>query len=827
MISRALRRTNWKTLGGFALASLCLVSMQAASAGRSEPFQARALVHVIARGFEQPTGLAVHPDGDLFLTDRKTGVLYRLTPGFTAAGEPAFSSAVVFAGLDEPFGIALDQAGHLLVEEKDKGRLVRFTPLGTVFSTPERVVDGLEDPRWLTVDGEGGIFASAEEVKGKQLPKGQPKPKGEVLLKLAPEGTLTVLADRFKALRGLTVDAAGTLYAAAARRKDEPGQKDKSNGTIFKILLPQGSVSPVLAAGFKEPQDLKFDALGALFFTAKEFRPAHANDGSDEEGRPEAEAAASKERDDDEDDDDEDDRGKPLKAVILKATFKADGTLDKLTVFAARVGRPMGLAFDHEGNLYVAERKHGRVLRFEAPARPLVNPQPPPFTQQGMITVRGTAEPDALVTILGGSSPATGLADANSGSFAIDVSLKPNAEQPLSLFATGARGDGLTSPPATQVLLTHDDVPPDTEISGPIGQISSPSATFTFSGTDNLTPPAQLRFAHSLDGAPFTPFSTTTTLTLTNLSSGSHTLQVKALDLAENEDPTPAEQTFTVTGLSLTITSPADGASINANRVQVRGTVAGTVGEVGVSVNGFPAQVNNGQWAVEMPLVVGPNNIKATATESRGGSGTLQITVNVPQAVSPPLQLFATPEGGLTPLTVRFSAQDQTGRSLVRFELDVEGDGAVDVVTTTFQDVPVIYSKPGLLYPVLKATDEQGIQYTADTAISVLGREQMDVLLKGKWNGMKAALLASDVEGALLFFAPEQRSRFRTLFLGLSTQISQIAQDMQEIQLISLIENRAKYRLRRTQLYGGQQVNFTYYVYFIQDAAGIWHIEEF
>src|SRR5207249_3951474 len=148
--------------------------------------------------------------------------------------------------------------------------------------------------------------------------------------------------------------------------------------------------------------------------------------------------------------------------------------------------------------------------------------------------------------------------------------------------------------------------------------------------------------------------------------------------------------------------------------------------------------------------------------------------------------------GGLAPLTVRFSAQNQTGHSLVLFELDVEGDGVVDLVSTTFQDVPVIYSTPGLLYPVLKATDEQGTHYTADTAISVLRRDQMDALLKSKWNGMKAALEASEIEGALLFFAPEQRSRFRTLLMGLRAQISQLAQDMQEIQLISLIENRAK-----------------------------------
>ena len=803
MISRALRRTNWKTLGGFALASLCLVSMQAASAGRSEPIQARAPVHIIARGFEQPTGLAIHPHGFLVLTDQDTGVLYRLAP----AADGTFRSAVLLAGLKDPYGVVVEPDGHLLIAEKDRGRVVRVAKLTEeVFSAvPEPVVDGLKEPRWLALDGEGAIVVSAEGIKQEKLPKKTPKPKDEVVLRVAPDGTLHVVADGFKDFGGLALDDAGQLFAGAARRRDD---KETRGDRIYKIQLPEGPVSPVIAGGFKQPRDLEFDVLGALFFTANEVRAERESDKRDK---------------DDREDRNEDEPGQ-TKGVILKATFHPDGSLQTLTPFASRLGSPEGLTFDHDGHLYVAESKQGRVLRFQAPAPPVLEPLPP-FTRQHSVTIKGTAEPNATLTILGGASPATGLADAHTGAFAIEVSLRPNTEQTLRVYATGARGDGLTSA-ATEATVTHDDVSPDTLItSGPSGTQTSPTATFT--GTDNLTPPAQLRFAHSLDGAPFTPFSTTTTLTLTNLSSGSHTLQIKALDLAENEDPTPAEQTFTVTGLSLTITSPADGASINANRVQVRGTVAGTVGEVGVSVNGFPAQVNNGQWAVETPLVVGPNNIKATATESRGGSGTVQITVNVPQAVSPPLQLFATPEGGLTPLTVRFSAQDQTGRSLVRFELDVEGDGAVDVVTTTFQDVPVIYSKPGLLYPVLKVTDEQGVQYTADTAISVLGREQMDVLLKGKWNGMKAALLASDVEGALLFFAPEQRSRFRTLFLGLSTQISQIAQDMQEIQLISLIENRAKYRLRRTQLYGGQQVNFTYYVYFIQDAAGIWHIEEF
>src|SRR2546425_5590052 len=89
-----------RTLGGVALASLCLASLQTASAGRSEPIQARAPVHIIARGFEQPTGLAIHPHGFLVLTDQDTGVLYRLSP----AADGTFSSAVLLAGLKDPYG---------------------------------------------------------------------------------------------------------------------------------------------------------------------------------------------------------------------------------------------------------------------------------------------------------------------------------------------------------------------------------------------------------------------------------------------------------------------------------------------------------------------------------------------------------------------------------------------------------------------------------------------------------------------------------------------------------------------------------------------------
>src|SRR5437870_9255687 len=86
-------------LGQAALVMLLVVGAPA-SFGESSSITAQAPFQVVATGFQQPTGLGVHPQGFLVLTDQKTGVLYRLTPGLTASGQPAFTSEVLFAGLD-------------------------------------------------------------------------------------------------------------------------------------------------------------------------------------------------------------------------------------------------------------------------------------------------------------------------------------------------------------------------------------------------------------------------------------------------------------------------------------------------------------------------------------------------------------------------------------------------------------------------------------------------------------------------------------------------------------------------------------------------------
>jgi len=112
---------------------------------------------------------------------------------------------------------------------------------------------------------------------------------------------------------------------------------------------------------------------------------------------------------------------------------------------------------------------------------------------------------------------------------------------------TAATTDQQGNPGSATRVVTVDNTPPDTQITGgPSGTITVTSATFTFTGTDGLTPPASLEFAWRLDGGAFSAFSSATSATFTNLAEGAHSFEVKARDQAGNEDATPASRSFTV-----------------------------------------------------------------------------------------------------------------------------------------------------------------------------------------------------------------------------------------------------------------------------------------
>ncbi len=169
----------------------------------------------------------------------------------------------------------------------------------------------------------------------------------------------------------------------------------------------------------------------------------------------------------------------------------------------------------------------------------------------------GDVIPGATVDIIGDiSCDGCGTTTDNTGIVTLTLTGVPAEATEITVEASVVSGFG----PATATIevvafatvnleIVLRDGPPDTKITaGPTGTITDNSATFSYTGTDDVTPAAGLVYATYLQGYDegWSDFDTATTRAFSNLPNGSYTFQVVARDQAGNEDPSPATRTFLV-----------------------------------------------------------------------------------------------------------------------------------------------------------------------------------------------------------------------------------------------------------------------------------------
>jgi len=101
--------------------------------------------------------------------------------------------------------------------------------------------------------------------------------------------------------------------------------------------------------------------------------------------------------------------------------------------------------------------------------------------------------------------------------------------------------------PGTYIIVNQ---PPDTKIETADIDPVKGTATFTWSGTDDTTPPENLVYSYRLakDSVynDWSPWSSATTVTYTDLEPGNYRFQVRAKDADGAIDPAPATRKFTV-----------------------------------------------------------------------------------------------------------------------------------------------------------------------------------------------------------------------------------------------------------------------------------------
>ena len=329
-----------------------------------------------------------------------------------------------------------------------------------------------------------------------------------------------------------------------------------------------------------------------------------------------------------------------------------------------------------------------------------------------------TVAPDTTITA--GPPPADNSTmvmvffESNEMNVTFDCSLDSGEYQPCaSGDSFGPIGDGAHSfavrahdragnvdaSPAIRAWLT-DTSTPDTEITGgPMNTSGSTTATFTFDSPDAG---AGSSFECALDSPVFLPCSSPNTLS--NLSEGSHTFQVRVRDAVGNVDPSPATRTWIVdlTAPDTTITSGPTG------------TVSATVAAFGFTSNEnnvtFSCSLDGGAMMPctspysAMSMGQGSHTFSVAATDAAGHADPTPATRTWTVDTQPPdIQITQGPTGTSGP-HVSFSFTVSEGTAMC----------AVDAAAATPCTSPVSMNLPAGQHTFsVRATDSAGNQGSA------------------------------------------------------------------------------------------------------------------
>jgi sugar lactone lactonase YvrE len=249
--------------------------------------------------------------------------------GFLGDGGSAAS-----ASLANPIGVTFDAAGNLYIADQNNARVRKVTPEGVMSTVAGNGVRGFTgDGVQATSTGLSFVVATAVDTGGNLYIADLADHR---IRKVAPNGIISTVAGNgtpgfsgdggqatlamINSPGGIAIDSAGNLYIS-----------DTGNNRIRKVT-PAGVISTVATTG-NSPAGMAFDGNGNLFIA---FSGTH-NVRKLTPGGTLSNVAGT----------------------ILSAGFSGDGGLATL----ARLSKPLAVAVDASGNLFIADSDNNRIRK--------------------------------------------------------------------------------------------------------------------------------------------------------------------------------------------------------------------------------------------------------------------------------------------------------------------------------------------------------------------------------------------------------------------------------------------------------------------------------
>ena len=162
-----------------------------------------------------PTGIAFGGDGQMFVTSRLEGIVYRINP---------FKEAVAFArNLGVATGIAFDRKGVMYVGDRT----------GTIFK-----VNGIGEERaWTQVEPSVSAFHLAFGLDDSLYVAGPTVTSFDSIWRINPDGEIDVFFKGLGRPQGLAFDTEGNLYVAAAYRGRRGIVRISADGSDAKVIV--------------------------------------------------------------------------------------------------------------------------------------------------------------------------------------------------------------------------------------------------------------------------------------------------------------------------------------------------------------------------------------------------------------------------------------------------------------------------------------------------------------------------------------------------------------------------------------------------------------